>query len=64
MLSTASMSEAIQCRVLSRKARSGTKGVEYVVGDLAKGTGVDDAVAGADVIVHSASSTRADAEAT
>ena len=51
-------------RVLSRKARSGTKGVEYVVGDLAKGTGVDDAVAGADVIVHCASSTRADAEAT
>jgi uncharacterized protein YbjT (DUF2867 family) len=51
-------------RVLSRKARSGTEGVEYVVGDLATGTGVDDAVAGADVIVHCASSTKGDAEAT
>lgn len=51
-------------RVLSRKARSGAEGVEYVVGDLAKGSGVDDAVAGADVIVHCASSARGDAEAT
>ncbi|GAA2037150.1 hypothetical protein GCM10009839_42910 [Catenulispora yoronensis] len=31
---------------------------EWVVGDLADGTGLDEALAGADVVVHAASSTR------
>jgi uncharacterized protein YbjT (DUF2867 family) len=51
-------------RVLSRKVRTGTDGVEYVVGDLVKGIGVAEAVAGADVIVHCASASKGDVEAT
>lgn len=51
-------------RVLSRKSRPAIEGVEYVVGDLAKGIGVDEAVAGANVIVHCASASRGDADAT
>jgi len=51
-------------RVLSRKMRSGSEGVEFVVGDLARGTGVEDAVDGVDVIVHCASARKDDAEAT
>jgi uncharacterized protein YbjT (DUF2867 family) len=51
-------------RVLSRKPRAGSEGVEYVVGNLATGTGVDEAVTGADVIVHCASASKGDAEAT
>ncbi len=53
-----------QVRVLSRKERAGSEGVEYVVGDLASGSGVDEAVAGVDVIVHCASARKGDAEAT
>jgi uncharacterized protein YbjT (DUF2867 family) len=45
-----------EVRVLSRRARDSTPGIEYVVGDLAKGTGVADAVDGAHIVVHCASS--------
>ena len=51
-------------RVLSRKPRSGNEGVEYVVGDLARPAGVDEAVDGVDVIVHCASARKGDAAAT
>jgi uncharacterized protein YbjT (DUF2867 family) len=53
-----------QVRVLSRKQRAGSEGVEYVVGDLAEGRGVEEAVAGVDVIVHCASARKGDADAT
>jgi uncharacterized protein YbjT (DUF2867 family) len=51
-------------RVLSRKEGAGGDGVEYVVGDLAKGSGVEEAVGGVDVIVHCASARKGDAGAT
>lgn len=38
--------------------------MEYVVGDLVNGTGVQEAVAGAGVIIHCASAKTGDAEAT
>jgi uncharacterized protein YbjT (DUF2867 family) len=50
-------------RILSRKARADRDGVEYVVGDLSQRTGLDEAVAGVDVIVHCASATKGDADA-
>jgi uncharacterized protein YbjT (DUF2867 family) len=53
-----------QVRVLSRKERPAGDGVEYVVGDLASGSGVDEAVAGVDVIVHCASAQKGDEDAT
>ena len=43
-------------RALSRRPRTGTAGgVDWVVGDLATGEGIDEAVAGVDVIIHAAS---------
>lgn len=42
-------------RAMSRRSRSSTTGVEWVVADLATGAGVPDAVAGVDVILHLAS---------
>jgi uncharacterized protein YbjT (DUF2867 family) len=51
-------------RVLSRKERPSQTGVEYVVGNLGKGTGLDQALVGVDVIVHCASATKGDVEAT
>ncbi|HYW27309.1 MAG TPA: NAD(P)H-binding protein [Terriglobales bacterium] len=53
----------VRVRVLSRRPHPAGEGVEYVAGDLAEGTGLDEAVAGADVIVHCASAPRGDAEA-
>jgi uncharacterized protein YbjT (DUF2867 family) len=53
-----------QVRVLSRRQRAGTEGVEYVIGDLATGNGVAEAVAGVDVIVHCASAKKGDVDAT
>ena len=51
-------------RVLSRKERGGEEGAEYVVGDLGKRTGIDEVLAGVDVIVHCASASKGDVEAT
>ena len=48
-------------RVLSRSARPNTEGVDYVVGDLETGDGIDAAVAGAEVIIHGAGSAKGDA---
>lgn len=42
-------------RALSRKPRTSADGVEWVVGDLASGAGLDAAVEHVDVIVHAAS---------
>lgn len=57
------LERSCRVRVLSRTARAGDVGVESVVGDLARNTGLDEAVAGVDVIVHCASATRGDADA-
>ena len=51
-------------RVLSRKERAGSNGLEFVVGDLVKGLGVGEAVADVEVIVHCASDKKGDVEAT
>jgi len=51
-------------RVVSRKERLGDAGVEYVVGDLGKATGLVEALTGVDVIVHCASAGKGDVEAT
>lgn len=51
-------------RVLSRRSHDSREGVEFVVGDLATGTGIDAAVAGVDTVVHCAGTARGDAEMT
>ncbi|MGW4464503.1 SDR family oxidoreductase [Micromonospora sp. NPDC004704] len=45
-------------RGMSRRPQPATDGVEWVVADLAAGTGVDLAVTGVDAVVHLASATR------
>jgi nucleoside-diphosphate-sugar epimerase len=51
-------------RVLTRQHNRGSDGIEYVVGDLTTGQGVDSALVGIGTVVHCASSTKGDAEAT
>jgi uncharacterized protein YbjT (DUF2867 family) len=51
-------------RVLSRHRQPPQPGVEFVVGDLATGSGIDPAVAGVSTIVHCAGSYKGDADAT
>ncbi len=51
-------------RVLSRKDQPGEEGVEYMVGDLNQRAGLDEVLAGVDVIVHCASASRGDVQAT
>ncbi|MBD0746364.1 SDR family oxidoreductase [Streptomyces sp. CBMA152] len=51
-------------RVLTRHGRAGADGVSYVTGDLLADSGVDEAVAGADVVLHLAGGPKGDAEAT
>jgi uncharacterized protein YbjT (DUF2867 family) len=46
-----------QVRVLSRKSHQNSDGIEFATGDLATGQGIDEAVRGAEVIVHCAAST-------
>jgi uncharacterized protein YbjT (DUF2867 family) len=53
-----------EVRVLSRRSRESADGIEFVVGDLATGTGVAAAVDGAAAIVHCATSNRGDMDAT
>ncbi|WP_319462699.1 SDR family oxidoreductase [Micromonospora sp. RTP1Z1] len=50
-------------RVLTRHARPGESGIEFISGDLLSGRGVDAAVAGVETIVHCASSFKGDPEA-
>lgn len=47
-------------RVLTRRGREGTEGVEFVVGDLATGDGIEAAAVGAETIVHCAGSSKGD----
>jgi len=47
-------------RILSRSARPNTNGIDYVVGDLETGEGIDAAVAGVATIVHVAGSAKGD----
>lgn len=51
-------------RVLSRGGHPSDKGVEYVVGDLATGAGVEAAVDGVQIIVHCAGGRKGDDDAT
>ncbi|MEV6772452.1 SDR family oxidoreductase [Nocardia sp. NPDC051030] len=52
----------VHVRVLSRTAREGADGIEYVAGDLQTGEGVTAAVAGADTILHLAGGQKGDGE--
>lgn len=51
-------------RVLSRRPQQPREGVEYVVGDLATGEGVDTAVDGVGAILHLAGSANGDDDKT
>lgn len=51
-------------RVLSRRDREPTDGIEYVTGDLLNSEGVTRAVGGTGTILHLAGGTKGDAEAT
>ena len=47
-------------RVLSRSKRESQHGVEFAIGDLATGEGIESAVEGAEIIVHCAGSAKGD----
>lgn len=49
-------------RVLSRRSGEDGEGIEFVTGDLATGEGVDAAVAGTEIIMHCAGSSKGDEE--
>jgi len=49
-------------RILSRSDREPADGIEYAVGDLATGEGVEAAVAGVETVVHCAGSAKGDDE--
>jgi len=49
-------------RVVSRRPRENTSGVEYVVGDLGTGDGLDVALRGVRTVVHCAGSTKGDGD--
>ncbi len=51
-------------RVLSRRSREAEDGIKFMTGDLVRGEGIDAAVDGVGAIVHCASSSRGDADAT
>jgi uncharacterized protein YbjT (DUF2867 family) len=50
--------------VLSRRPRDTAEGIRYTAGDLSTGTGVEDAVRGAEIIVHCAGSNTGDEQKT
>ena len=51
-----------QLRVLSRSGHESTGGVEFMIGDLATGAGLDRALDGVETIVHCAGSAKGDEE--
>jgi uncharacterized protein YbjT (DUF2867 family) len=53
-----------EVRVLSRRRRESESGVQFLVGDLVTGDGIEPAVEGIATIIHCASSSEGDAEAT
>jgi uncharacterized protein YbjT (DUF2867 family) len=54
----------LEVRVLARRQRDTHPQVTFFTGDLRRGEGIDPAVRGAGVIIHCATSTKGDAEAT
>ncbi|QLY27630.1 SDR family oxidoreductase [Nocardia huaxiensis] len=52
----------VTVRVLSRTARQGTDGIDYVAGDLETGEGIAAAVAGVDTVLHLAGATTGDGD--
>ena len=53
-----------EVRVLTRSSRQATDGIQFLTGDLRSGEGVDAAVDGVAAVVHCATSTKGDVEAT
>src|SRR5260370_30238761 len=53
-----------EVRVLSRRTHEAADGIEYVTGDLLKDEGIQAAVDGAGIIVHSADTAKANDDAT
>lgn len=51
-------------RVLSRRSRESSDGIEYVTGDLLTGEGIDAAAASAEIVVHLAGGPKGDDTAT
>jgi uncharacterized protein YbjT (DUF2867 family) len=51
-----------QVRVLSRRGHESEDGVQYMIGDLATGEGIESAVAGVETIVHLAGSAKGDGD--
>jgi uncharacterized protein YbjT (DUF2867 family) len=51
-------------RILSRSAREDREGVEYVIGDLLTGDGLDEALAGVETVLHMAGAQKGDDVAT
>lgn len=51
-------------RVLTRSARPAADGVAYAAGDLLKGEGIEEAVAGVSTVLHLAGGAKGDDEAT
>jgi uncharacterized protein YbjT (DUF2867 family) len=51
-------------RALSRRPHAGEEGIEFTIGDLATGAGLDSAVAGVTTVVHCASNYKGDPAAT
>src|SRR5215468_3073443 len=47
-------------RVLSRRSHEASEDIEYVIGDVTTGEGLDAAVAGVEIIVHCAGSSKGD----
>ncbi|GAB4586950.1 SDR family oxidoreductase [Nocardia sp. IFM 10818] len=56
------LAAGVRVRVLSRTARTGADGIEYVAGDLTTGEGIAAAVAGADTVLHLAGSPKGDGD--
>jgi uncharacterized protein YbjT (DUF2867 family) len=58
------VSQGHDVRVLTRTKRAAQPGIDYVVGDLVQGVGVDEAVAGVDTILHLAGGPKDDDKGT
>lgn len=58
------LEKRVGTKVLTRTPRTSTSGVEYVTGDLVADAGIDDAVAGAEVLLHLAGGPKGDDIAT
>jgi nucleoside-diphosphate-sugar epimerase len=47
-------------RVLSRRSRESEDGIEFAMGDLVTGAGIEAAVEGAEIIIHAAGTMKGD----